>query len=72
MPAARPWAVGLRLPTTAMAAGQAPGTVPFTYSITNGIGAGVVLYTVLNARRAGVVLWIVSAVFVLYFAFGNK
>ncbi len=46
--------------------------MPLTWSITNGIGAGVVLYTVLNARRAGVVLWIVSAVFVLYFAFGNK
>ncbi len=46
--------------------------MPLTWSITNGIGAGVILYTLLAPRRAGVVLWIVSIVFALYFAFGTK
>ncbi len=46
--------------------------MPLTWSITNGIGAGVILYTILNWRKAGPLLWIVSAMFVLYFVFGTK
>lgn len=47
--------------------------MPFTFSITNGIGAGFVLYTFLKAvsGKAGQVHWmmyLVSAAFVLYFA----
>ena len=48
-------------------------TMPFTWSITNGIGAGFVTYTaikVLNGK-AGQLHWMVyaaSAAFVLYFA----
>ena len=46
--------------------------MPLTWSISNGIGAGVILYTLLNARRAGPLLWIVSAAFVVYFALGVR
>jgi AGZA family xanthine/uracil permease-like MFS transporter len=46
--------------------------MPLTWSITNGIAAGVILYTVLNWRRAGVVLWVLSLAFVLYIALGTK
>jgi AGZA family xanthine/uracil permease-like MFS transporter len=46
--------------------------MPLTWSITNGIGAGVILYTILNWRKAGPLLRAVSAVFVLYFAFGAR
>ena len=47
--------------------------MPFTYSITNGIGAGFVSYVVLQASRGRAreihpLLWVVSALFVLYFA----
>ncbi len=47
--------------------------MPFTYSITNGIGAGFVSYAVLRlttGRVRGVhpLLWVVSALFVVYFA----
>ncbi len=47
--------------------------MPFTYSITVGIGAGVVSYVVLRTvrGRAGEIhplLWVVAAAFVLYFA----
>jgi AGZA family xanthine/uracil permease-like MFS transporter len=47
--------------------------MPFTYSITNGIGAGFVSYAVLRlatGRRRGVhpLLWVVAALFVVYFA----
>jgi AGZA family xanthine/uracil permease-like MFS transporter len=47
--------------------------MPFTYSITVGIGAGFVLYTVIKVVRgkAGMIhplLWAVSALFVVYFA----
>jgi AGZA family xanthine/uracil permease-like MFS transporter len=47
--------------------------MPFTYSITAGIGAGFVVYTVIQVIRgkaSGVhpLLWAVSALFVLYFA----
>jgi len=45
--------------------------MPLTWSITNGIGAGVILYTLLHARTAGVPLWIVSIAFVVYFVIGT-
>ena len=45
--------------------------MPLTWSITNGIGAGVILYTLLHVRTAGWPLWIVSLVFVVYFALGT-
>ena len=49
--------------------------MPFTYSITNGIGAGFVSYAVLRAatgKAKGVhpLLWLVAAMFVVYFAIG--
>jgi AGZA family xanthine/uracil permease-like MFS transporter len=48
-------------------------TMPFTYSITNGIGAGFVSYTVLRLVGGGArdVHWLMllsSVAFVLYFA----
>jgi AGZA family xanthine/uracil permease-like MFS transporter len=46
--------------------------MPLTWSISNGIGAGVILYTLLQAGRAGPLLWIVSAAFVVYFALGVR
>ncbi|MCC7367587.1 MAG: NCS2 family permease [Chloroflexi bacterium] len=46
--------------------------MPLTWSITNGIGAGVILYTLLNARAAALPLWIVSAAFVVYFVIGTR
>jgi AGZA family xanthine/uracil permease-like MFS transporter len=47
--------------------------MPFTYSITNGIGAGVVSYVVLSAatgrvRRIHPLMWLIAAMFVVYFA----
>jgi adenine/guanine/hypoxanthine permease len=47
--------------------------MPFTYSIANGIGAGFISWVVLatargKARSVHPLLWIVAAVFVLYFA----
>ncbi len=47
--------------------------MPFTYSITAGIGAGFVTYVLIKVarRRAGqvhVLMWITAALFVLYFA----
>ncbi len=47
--------------------------MPFTYSITVGIGAGFVLYVLLKvvrgkSRSLHPLLWVVSAMFVLYFA----
>ncbi|MCO5966993.1 NCS2 family permease [Actinoallomurus soli] len=44
--------------------------MPFTYSITNGVGAGVIAYTVIQTARgrwAGWLLWLISVVFVAYF-----
>ncbi|MFC9974771.1 NCS2 family permease [Spirillospora sp. NPDC127200] len=46
--------------------------MPFTYSITNGIGAGLVSYAVIQAalgrwRNVNWLLWIVVAIFVVYF-----
>ena len=47
--------------------------MPFTYSITNGVGAGVISYALLRTavgRRRDVhpLMWTVAAVFVVYFA----
>ena len=47
--------------------------MPFTYSIANGIGAGMVTYVILKAAtgKAGEVkplLWVVAAMFTVYFA----
>jgi AGZA family xanthine/uracil permease-like MFS transporter len=47
--------------------------MPFTYSITNGIGAGFVSYALLKAtqgraRDVHPLLWLVAALFVVYFA----
>ncbi|GAA2408738.1 NCS2 family permease [Streptomyces glaucosporus] len=47
--------------------------MPFTYSITNGIGAGFIAYLVLQAvagraRRVPWLLWLVGGLFVVYFA----
>ncbi|MBF6331744.1 NCS2 family permease [Nocardia transvalensis] len=46
--------------------------MPFTYSITNGVGAGLIAYTVIKAARGKFreihwLVWVVSAVFVCYF-----
>ena len=47
--------------------------MPFTYSITNGIGAGVVTFVVLRlavGRRRDIhpLMWVISVLFVIYFA----
>ena len=47
--------------------------MPFTYSIANGIGAGFVSYALIalatgRARRVHPLLWLVAALFVIYFA----
>ena len=47
--------------------------MPFTYSITNGVGAGLIAYTVIKAARGKFreirwLMWVVTAVFVCYFA----
>ena len=47
--------------------------MPFTYSITNGIGAGVVSFAVLRTavgRRRDVhpLMWVIAVLFVVYFA----
>lgn len=47
--------------------------MPFTYSITNGIGAGFVSYVVIKAfngkaKEVKPLMWVVSALFVVYFA----
>ncbi|MFD0276965.1 NCS2 family permease [Kitasatospora sp. NPDC127111] len=47
--------------------------MPFTYSITAGVAAGVISYTVIKAgqgkwREPGPLMWILTAVFVVYFA----
>jgi AGZA family xanthine/uracil permease-like MFS transporter len=51
------------------------GLMPFTYSITNGVGAGFVSYTVIavlrgRARDVHPLLYVVSAIFVWYFVHG--
>jgi AGZA family xanthine/uracil permease-like MFS transporter len=47
--------------------------MPFTWSITNGIGAGFVVYTLIKlftgqAARVHWLMYVASAVFVVYFA----
>jgi adenine/guanine/hypoxanthine permease len=47
--------------------------MPFTYSITNGIGAGVISYVVLRTaagrqRDVHPLMWVIAVVFVVYFA----
>ena len=47
--------------------------MPFTFSITNGIGAGFITYVFIKAvqgrwREPGVLLWIIALLFVIYFA----
>jgi AGZA family xanthine/uracil permease-like MFS transporter len=47
--------------------------MPFTYSITNGIGAGVVSFVLLSAatgraRRIHPLMWVISVLFLIYFA----
>ncbi|MCW2740112.1 MAG: Xanthine/uracil/vitamin permease, partial [Blastococcus sp.] len=47
--------------------------MPFTYSITNGIGAGVISYVLLSAvtgrvRRIHPLMWLIAALFIIYFA----
>jgi adenine/guanine/hypoxanthine permease len=46
--------------------------MPLTWSITNGIAGGVVLYALLNGRRAGWLIWALAAAFVLYLVWGTK
>ncbi|MFD2091763.1 NCS2 family permease [Blastococcus deserti] len=47
--------------------------MPFTYSITNGIGAGVISYVLLRAavgrvREVHPLMWVISVMFLVYFA----
>ncbi|MFF9642117.1 NCS2 family permease [Kitasatospora aureofaciens] len=47
--------------------------MPFTYSITAGVAAGVISYSVIKAgqgkwREPGLLMWILTGVFILYFA----
>ncbi|MFD5181242.1 NCS2 family permease [Streptomyces sp. NPDC058372] len=47
--------------------------MPFTYSITAGVGAGVVSYVAIKAaqgrfRQVGAFMWVLAAVFLVYFA----
>ena len=49
--------------------------MPFTYSITTGIGAGFISYVVLKvavgkARELHPLMWLSAALFVVYFALG--
>ncbi|MFC4592135.1 NCS2 family permease [Sphaerisporangium corydalis] len=49
--------------------------MPFTYSISNGIGAGFITYVLIKAvkgkpREVHPLLWVVTALFVVYFAIG--
>ncbi len=47
--------------------------MPFTYSITNGIGAGFISYVVIKAAKGrvgtpGLLLWVIALLFAVYFA----
>jgi adenine/guanine/hypoxanthine permease len=47
--------------------------MPFTFSITNGIGAGFIAYVAIKVARGrwrepGLLLWVITALFVVYFA----
>ncbi|MDT7729578.1 MAG: adenine/guanine/hypoxanthine permease [Actinomycetota bacterium] len=49
--------------------------MPFTYSITNGVGAGFISYVVLqvatgNVRKIHPLMWVIAVAFVAYFAVG--
>ena len=49
--------------------------MPFTYSISNGIGAGFITYVLIKAikgkgREVHPLMWVVAALFVVYFALG--
>ncbi|MEU7863499.1 hypothetical protein [Nonomuraea sp. NPDC049141] len=49
--------------------------MPFTYSISNGIGAGFLSYVLIKIVKGKVreihpLLWVVTALFVIYFALG--
>ncbi|MEO3809405.1 NCS2 family permease [Sphaerisporangium sp. B11E5] len=49
--------------------------MPFTYSISNGIGAGFITYVLIKAikgktREVHPLMWVVAALFVVYFAMG--
>ena len=49
--------------------------MPFTYSIVNGIGAGIVAYAVIRTgqgrfREVHPLLWVVAIAFVFYFGMG--
>ena len=49
--------------------------MPFTYSITNGIGAGFVLYVLIKlakgkAKQVHPLMWVIGALFFIYFAQG--
>ncbi|GAA3146094.1 NCS2 family permease [Planomonospora alba] len=62
-------------PSLAIPAFLTIAVMPFTYGITNGVGAGVIAYTVIQAAlgRAGKVpwlLWAVALVFTVYFGIG--
>lgn len=46
--------------------------MPLTWSITNGIGAGVILYSVLQGRKAGGVMWGLAVAFAVYFVLGTR
>ena len=51
--------------------------MPFTYSITNGIGVGFIAYTLIKAGRGKAaevhpLLWIASAAFAVYFVLGVR
>jgi AGZA family xanthine/uracil permease-like MFS transporter len=50
--------------------------MPFTYTITTGVGAGVIAYCAIKAAQAkwrepSVLMWVLSAVFIFYFASGT-
>ena len=49
--------------------------MPFTYSIVNGIGAGIIAYAVIRTgqgrgREVHPLLWVVAIAFVFYFGMG--
>jgi adenine/guanine/hypoxanthine permease len=46
--------------------------MPLTWSITNGIAGGVVLYALMNGRKAGGLVWGLAVAFVLYLVWGTK
>ncbi|MBO9553119.1 NCS2 family permease [Cellulomonas sp.] len=62
-------------PEVAIPAFLAIVLMPFTYSITAGIGAGVITYVVIKAftgkiRQIHVLMWVITVLFVLYFVRG--